>query len=174
MNRLLLLAALTLAACSKPQPVSNDLDLDMLSTGGSNAIPRPLTNDSAETPGAWRFQASAAGSAATFGTVGDYPAFAIRCEPQTRSIALVRDATVPVHGAMLEFTTTEGKTASYPALPANENRPVAIARATSGDSFLRGELSAAKAKITITVEGAAPLTVPVDDALRTVIATCPR
>ena len=169
----LLPSILILGACSKPQSdVNNEADVATLSTGGSDAIPR--VDAGAKTAGMWRYAPSPAGGAATFGTDGAYPAFAIRCEPTDHSIALVRDTAIPAKGTMLRVITSEGKAAGYPALPANENRAVAVARITAGDDFARGPLSAAKGTITVTIEGGAPLTLPADPAIASVIAACPK
>jgi hypothetical protein len=164
---------LSVAACSKPQSaINNEADVAALSKGGSDAIPR--TDGTAKVAGAWHYAPSAAGGAATFGTGGAYPDFAIRCEPLEHSIALVRDAAIPAKGAMLHLTTSEGKKVGFPALPANENRAVAIARVTSGDSFLRGALVDAKDQITITLDGGTALTIPADPAIASVITACPK
>lgn len=173
MKRAALLALMLLAGCHRSQQeAANSADIDNLSTHGSDPLPTPELDGTKQADGVWTFQASAAGSAAMFGAPGKKPDFSVRCDPAAKSIIFVRPGDVPPGGLLMKIVTGQGA-ASYPAVSANEDRPVAIAKATSSDTFLTGALAHAQHGIGVVIGDGGVFLMPVDAAVARVITTCP-
>lgn len=174
MKRAALLALMLLAACGRSEEeAANTADIDNLSAQGSDPLPTPELSNTSQADGIWTFQASAAGSAAMFGVSGKAPDFSIRCDPATKTITFVRATELPPGGLLMKIVTGQGA-ASYPAVAGNEDRPVALAKATSSDTFITGALAHATHGIGVVIGDGGVFLMPVDPMVANLINTCPR
>lgn len=180
MKRLAAGLALALAACGSDAPVDNASAGVVVPTPAASALPTaptipdapgalpaPELDGARGVAGAWRLQASASGAAALFEANGSEAIFAVRCEPQTREVVLVRHG---VTGGSLRIVTRSAA-ATYPARPGGEAMPATLARVAADDSFLTA-LGAVRGRMAVLVDSDAALALPGDPAVARVIESC--
>lgn len=162
--------ALLLAGCSKaPEPVPSPTPGAASTPSPAPAprvpkpgeLPTPELDGAAPLAGRWRFQASAAGSAALYETNGQ-AAFAVRCDPRARRIVFV----TPGAGAAIRLYVADAA-ATFPA-----DRIVGASEAavTTGQTFLDALVRAESIGVA-TGEGAVRR-IPGDGAIRDVVRSC--
>ena len=131
------------------------------------SAPRPVLGsdwrDWPLTPGDWRYQRTAQGSVAIFGT-GGVTRLTMTCDPRTRQIRLGRPASVPGAVTIRTSSTTRSLTAHAVAGGAELSLPV-------GDSLLDA-MAFSRGRFTIEQSGQVPLVIPAYAEIGRVIEDC--
>ncbi|MEP9401374.1 hypothetical protein [Sphingomonas sp. VNH70] len=170
MPRRALALALFVAACSQapdpapapsPTPVATPRPTPSPRALRPGELPTPELDGAAPLAGAWRFQASAAGSAALYESNGQ-AVFAVRCDPRARRIVFV----TPHAGDSIRLYVADAA-ATFPADRIDGRSEAAV---TTGQTFLDALV---RAKSIGVGSGEGPVArLPGDDAIRTVVRSC--
>jgi len=172
----LALSMLALAACApaaKAPPISTAAPASRPALSAATAVPNRINSilpdnwmDLPDTPGTWRYERLAAGSAATF--VGrDNAALArLACQPANRSIVL--SLPEPAARSYAAEIRTETMTMTLP-LSTPDGRPVI---SLPSNLSLLDAMALSKGKFAIGAEGMAPLTLPSWAEVSRVIEDC--
>lgn len=135
---------------------------------GSAALPAPELEGVATASGRWRFQVSAGGDQATFGTPGEPAAFTMRCDADARRMIFSRAATGQT-GATLQIVASDGA-ATFPAKPDGHGRIVASDFVV--DTFLTQVLAEAEGRIGVRIGAGLTLAMPSDPVVGQTIKRC--
>lgn len=130
---------------------------------GPRPVPGSDWRDWPLTPGDWRYQRTAQGSGATFGTSG-VTRLTFACDPRTRQIRLGRPASVPGTVTIRTSSTTRSLTAHAVASGAELSLPVA-------DPLLDA-MAFSRGRFTIEQGGQVPLVIPAYAEIGRVIEDC--
>ena len=175
-----LLALLAAAACSEAPPEPSSVTVAVPTPAppaappvaapppGPGDLPAPELDAARPAIGSWRFQASASGAAARFGSGGD-AVFAITCEPQTRELVLARAGR---SGTRLRIVARNAA-AGYPAQPRDDGIALVEARIPTDDSFLTA-LAQARGAMAVMIDDGVALAIPADPAVCQVVESCRR
>lgn len=133
---------------------------------GSPDLPTPELDGALPARGSWRFQVSAAGPQAVFGTDAAGAVFSIRCDRAAGAIVFARPA---AQAAPMEVVLRAGA-ATFATVPAPAGRIEARDAAT--DTFLTQVLAKADGPIGVVVGGGPAFVMPPDPAIGQVVARC--
>ncbi len=159
-----------LACCSTPRPAPAPAPPPAPAPAPPPARPAPPASPRWEdwpiTPGTWRYRVEGGDTAAVFLASTGAPAFALRCTPGTRTIALVRSGVAPV-AATIAFTTSSG-TAAYAGQPAAGG----IAATTPGRDPYLDKIAFTRGRFVVAVSGSERLVLPSWAEVGRVIEDC--
>lgn len=168
------LALLALAACARVEPVDeNALDALQPPTLNADAVAVNDVGDAAALP-TMVWQADADAKRAAFGLTPDDPAFALRCDTDTRELELTRYAAGSTGAAGTMSLIGNGANLSVPVI-AEETGGRAVLRTQVGDATLLGNIKAVFAgdqQIALATTGAPPLTLTATDEVRAIVDAC--
>ena len=173
---------LTLAACHRERqpanetapaaPAANLADARRVpapeSGVGSAALPAPELDGAAMAEGHWRFQVSADGDQAIFGTPGEAAAFTLRCDAGAGRMVFSR-AAAGQSGGTLQIIASDGA-ATFPAKADGHGR----IRASDfiRDTFLTQVLAEAEGRIGVRIGSGPTLAMPADPVIGQTIKRC--
>jgi len=135
---------------------------------GSAALPAPELDGVATASGRWRFQVSADGDQAIFGTPGQSADFTMRCDAAGRRMLFSRAAGGQA-GSTLQIVADDGA-ATFPAKPDGHGRIVAADFIV--DTFLTQVLAEAKGRIGVRIGSGPTLAMPADPVIGQTIRRC--
>ena len=135
---------------------------------GSAALPAPELDGVATASGRWRFQVSAGGDQAIFGTPGETAAFTMRCDANKRRMIFSRAAAGQA-GTTLQIVADDGA-ATFPAKADGHGRIVASDFIV--DTFLTQVLAEAKGRIGVRIGAGSTLAMPSDPVIGQTIKRC--
>ena len=182
MKRLAVAALLlALAACHREQPANEAAPADAANLAdvrripapandaGSAALPAPELQGVATSQGRWRFQVSADGDQAIFGTPGEPAAFTLRCDAAHGRMVFSRAAAGET-GDTLQIIAADGA-ATFPAKADGHGR----IRASDfvRDTFLTRVLAEAEGRIGVRIGAGPTLAMPSDPVIGQTIKRCP-
>ena len=183
MKRLAVAALLvTLGACHHEQPANEAAPTPVAANladvrrvpaakggAGSAALPAPELEGVATANGRWRFQVSADGDQAIFGTPGEPAAFTLRCDAAHGRMVFSRAAAGET-GDTLQIIAADGA-ATFPAKADGHGR----IRASDfvRDTFLTQVLAEAEGRIGVRIGAGPTLAMPSDPVIGQTIKRCP-
>lgn len=135
------------------------------------ARPQPAYKDwrdAPQTSGDWRYEARATGGIARYGT-GTGVLFAMSCEKQSGTVALLRTGTSSVPLPMTVLTTSETRPLS--ADPAPQGQPRLVATLRTGDKLLDA-IAFSRGRFAVEVNGLPTLYLPAWTEVGRVIEDC--
>ena len=185
MSRLIVLIGLAglagLAACHRAPPAENETAISPSanladvrrvpvpeSGAGSAALPAPELEGVATASGRWRFQVSADGDQAIFGTPGQPADFTIRCDPDERQMVFSR-AAAGQNGSTLQIIAADGAS-TFDAKPDGHGRIAATDFVA--DTFLTQVLANAQGRIGVRIGAGKTLAMPSDPVIGQTIKRC--
>jgi len=159
-------------AGNEAQPAANLADARRIpapDTGaGSAALPAPELEGVATASGRWRFQVSADGDQAIFGTPGQAADFSLRCDAGKRQMIFSRAAAGQA-GKTLQIIAADGA-ATFPAKADGHGRIVASDFVV--DTFLTQVLAEAEGRIGVRIGTGPTLAMPSDPVIGQTIKRC--
>jgi len=135
---------------------------------GSAALPAPELEGVATASGRWRFQVSADGDQAIFGTPGEAAAFTLRCDADARRMIFSRAADGQ-SGTTLQIIAADGA-ATFPAKTDGHGRIVTSDFVV--DTFLTQVLAEADGRIGVRIGAGPTLAMPSDPIVGQTIKRC--
>ena len=135
---------------------------------GSATLPTPELDGVATASGRWRFQVSAGGDQAIFGTPGEPAAFTLRCDAAARRVIFSRAADGE-SGTTLQIVAASGA-ATFPATLDGHGRIKADDFVQ--DTFLTQVLATAKGRIGVRIGAGRTLAMPSDPVIGQTIKRC--
>lgn len=167
-------AFFALAACARVEPVDeNALDVQDLTAVDTDQAINNGEGDSAELP-VMSWQVDADARRATFGLTPEDPAFALRCDLETREVELTRFAAGAQGAAGTMSLIGNGANLSVPVLT-EEVDGRAVLRTQIGDATLLGNLKsvfAGNQEIGLATTGAPSLMLAATDEVRAIVNAC--
>jgi hypothetical protein len=135
---------------------------------GSAALPAPELDGVATAAGNWRFQVSADGDQAVFGSAGQPSEFAMRCDAAARRMVFTRVASAGT-GKTMQIVAADGAATFY-VEPGAAGRIQASDPAM--DTFLTDVLAGAKDRIGVKIGSGVTFAMPVDPVIAQTIKRC--